>query len=91
MFCGFLFAKEPELLLEEDLADEGIHLGTSQQISPTEWDTVNGAKDTQHSLHKHSSQQIFPTQENIVNGAEETQHADMYATESQTIRSERLD
>ena len=51
--------QQSAIVLEEDLADEGIHLGisseaeqtiimsTSQQISPTEEDTIKGAEDTQ--------------------------------------------
>ena len=82
------------------MADEGIHLGisseveqaiimsTSQQISPTEEDTIKGAEDTQCS--KSSTQQTSLT-ENVVNGAEDTLHTDICATESQTIQSELLE
>ena len=82
------------------MADEGIHLGisseveqaiimsTSQQISPTEEDTIKGAEDTQCS--KSSTQQISFT-ENVINGAEDTLHADICVTESQTLQSELLE
>ena len=92
--------QQSAIVLEEDLADEGIYLGisseveqaiimsTSQQISPTEEDTVKGAEDTQCS--KSSTQQIFLT-ENVVNGAKDTLHADICVTESQTIQSELLE
>eukprot|EP00731_Ephydatia_muelleri_P029892 Em0021g415a len=92
--------QQSAIVLEEDLADEGIHLGisseveqaiimsTSEQISPTEEDSIKGAEDTQSS--KSSTQQISLT-ENVVNGAEETLHADICVTESQTIQSELLE
>ena len=63
--------RQSAIVLEEDLADEGIHLGisseveqaiimsTSQQISSTEEDTIKGAEDTQCS--KSSAQQISLT------------------------------
>ena len=76
----FIFpTQQCAIVLEEDgLADEGIHLGisseveqaiimsTSQQISPTEEDTIKGAENTQCS--KNSTQQISLA-ENVVNGA----------------------
>ena len=89
--------QQSAIVLEEDLADEGIHWGisskveqaiimsTSQQISPTEEDTIKCAEDTQCS--KSSTQQISLT-ENVVNGVQDTQHADICVTESQTIPSE---
>ena len=35
------------MVLEEDLADDGSHLDTSEQIFRTEEDTIHGAKDSQ--------------------------------------------
>ena len=39
--------QQSAMVLEEDLADEGIDFDTSEKISLTEEDAVNGAKDTQ--------------------------------------------
>ena len=35
------------MVLEEDLADDGIQLDTSEQKSRTEKDTIHGAEDSQ--------------------------------------------
>ena len=47
------------MVLEEDLADEGIDFDTSEKISPTEEDTVNGAEDT-HTPIIHTTMHTFP-------------------------------
>ena len=93
--------QQSAIVLEEDLADEGIDVGFSpeakqatvmspvhQQAFPTEEDAKIGAEDAQCS--KSSSHQVSVT-ENVVNGAKDTQHADVSAAESETIERELLE
>ena len=78
--------QQSAIVLEEDLADEGIDVGFSseakqatvmspahQQAFPTEEEAKIGAEDAQCS--KSSSHQVSVTK-NVVNGAKDTQHAD---------------
>ena len=87
--------QQSAIVLEEDLADEGIDVGFSseakqatvmspvhQQAFPTEEEAKIGAEDAQCS--KSSSHQVSVTK-NVVNGAKDTQHADVSVAESETI------
>ena len=93
--------QQSAIVLEEDLADEGIDVGFSseakqatvmspvhQQAFPTEEEAKIGAEDAQCS--KSSSHQVSVTK-NVVNGAKDTQHADVSVAESETIERELLE